>query len=108
VTNLEGLKMLYMHANKILDLAEIDKLSKLKQLSALTMHGNPIENLPSFKHYILFKLPKLKHLNFTGISKADRQTSTFWIRSNAKAPKAIAIEEKSSNLHQKKDETEKD
>lgn len=77
-----GLKCLYLHANKINDLKEVDKLKSLKHLDLLTLHGNPIENLPIFKHYILSKLPTLRNLNFTGLSKADRQTAVIRLKSN--------------------------
>ena len=60
----------------------MDKLAKLKHLNALTLHGNPVENLPGFRHYILAKLPNLKHLNFSGISKAERQTALVYVKSN--------------------------
>lgn len=65
-----------------MDLKDVDKLRKVKFLTALTLHGNPIENLPAFRHYILNRLPSLKHLNFSGISKADRQTASVWTKSN--------------------------
>ncbi len=71
-----------MHGNRIFDLSEIDKLKKLKNLTALTLHGNPCENLPCFRHYVLSKLPKLRHLNFSGVSKADQQTSAVFVKSN--------------------------
>jgi Leucine-rich repeat (LRR) protein len=90
-----GLKTIYVHGNKIADLSEVDKLSKLKNLTAFTIHGNPVETLAGFRHYILTKLPNLKHLNFSGISKADRQTAITWIKSNNKPTKVEAkVEEK--------------
>lgn len=70
-----------MHGNKILNLTEVDKLKRLPNLTMLTLHGNPIENLAAFRYYILNKLPALKHLNFSGISKADKQTAAFWTKS---------------------------
>ena len=82
-----------MHGNKISDLTEVDKLTKLKNLTAFTIHGNPVETLPGFRHYILNKMPALRHLNFCGISKADRQTAVTWIKSNNKPTKVEVIKE---------------
>lgn len=82
----EGLKSLYLHGNKLIDVGEVDKLAKLKNLQALTIHGNPIETVNGCRHYILAKLPLLKHLNFSGISKADRATATVWTKSNRRPP----------------------
>ncbi len=71
-----------MHGNKIKYIEECDKLSKLNHLHSLTIHGNPIENLPGFRLYIVSKTPQLKHLNFAGISKAEKQTATTWMQSS--------------------------
>ncbi len=76
------MKCLYLHGNKLYDLTEIDKLTQLKELTVLTLHGNPIENLPGYRHYILLKLPKLKHLNFAGISRNDKMTAAVQLRTN--------------------------
>lgn len=80
----EGLKTIYLHGNKIYDLTEVEKFKRLKNLTSLTLHGNPVENLVGFRHYVLSKLPNLKHLNFSGISKADRATANVWVKSNNK------------------------
>lgn len=94
-----GLKCLYLHANKISDLKEVDKLKSLKNIDVLTLHGNPIENLPIFKHYILSKLPKLRSLNFTGLSKADRQTAVIRIKTNTTP---LVVENRKSEENSKK------
>ena len=105
-----NLKTLYLHGNKISDLAEIDKLKGLPQLTTLAIHGNPMEKINGFRHYVLVNFPMLKHLNFGGISKvklmkhnyfdsssfkkhflsqlkADKQTAAIWIKSNSKPMK---------------------
>jgi hypothetical protein len=50
----------------------------LKSLTTLAIHGNPIETLPAYRLYIISKLPMLKNLNFSTISKADRATASTW------------------------------
>ena len=85
-----------MHGNKITDLTEIDKLIGLKNLTALSVHGNPVENLAGFRLYIISKLPTLKHVNFSGISKADRQTAEVWIKSNRKPLKTDVVQNKAA------------
>ncbi len=82
-----GLKSLYLHGNKISDLSEIDKLKTLKNLTTLAIHGNPMEKVAGFRNYVLAHFPNLKHLNFTGISKADRQTAAILNKSFAKSEK---------------------
>lgn len=41
-----NLSILYLHANKITDLKEVDFLQPLKELHGLSLHGNPIEADP--------------------------------------------------------------
>ena len=41
--NFPSLKILYLHANGIDDLDEVQKLSTIGTLLKLTLHGNPIE-----------------------------------------------------------------
>ncbi len=81
----------------------MDKLAKLKNLSTLTLHGNPVENLTGFRHYILSKLPTLKHLNFSGISKAERQTAIIWTKSNNKPLKIEVAKEKKEVVKNEED-----
>ena len=44
ITSFPTLCTLYLHANAIKHLSELDKLSKLEHLKSLTLHGNPIES----------------------------------------------------------------
>lgn len=73
-----NIKMLYLHGNRIDKLEEIDKLGAFPNLISLTVHGNPIEDQPGFRSYILSHLPKLKNLNFSGVTKADLKNATTW------------------------------
>ena len=45
--DLPNLRVLYLHANEIREGAPIRRLGKLKQLTNLTIHGNPIDNQPN-------------------------------------------------------------
>jgi Leucine-rich repeat (LRR) protein len=67
-----NLKVLYLHANQITNINEMDKLGQLKQLRNLTMHGNPLESTRGYRYLALKKIPQLKHLDFCAITKADR------------------------------------
>ena len=67
-----NLRVLYLHGNKIDNLSELDKLSNLKELRNLTLHGNPVVEEPNYRFYILSRLPKLKHLDFSAITKQDK------------------------------------
>lgn len=45
--------MLYLHANVITNFAELAPLGKFHGLRKLTLHGNPIENLPNYRAFVL-------------------------------------------------------
>lgn len=72
------LKILYLHANSIEKLSEIDKLAALPELINVTLHGNPIENIRGYRQHIIFMLPHLKTLDFTAITNQDRSDALTW------------------------------
>ena len=59
-------------------MADINKLSGLKMLKSLTLHGNPIENRPGYRHHVITLLPQLLTLDFSGVTMADRATAHTW------------------------------
>lgn len=74
------LKILYLHANSIEKLSEIDKLGALPELFSITLHGNPIENIPGYKQYVISVLPHLKVLDTIPITNQDRSDALTWKR----------------------------
>ena len=69
----ERLTILYLHGNDIADMRSIVKLRTLKKLRSLTLHGNPIERMPSYRRYVLAILPQLTCLDFSPIIDAERR-----------------------------------
>lgn len=78
VSELESLSVLYLHANDITRLDEIDKLAKLPNLKTLTLHGNPLENIKGYRQYALSVLPNLRQLDFCAVTKQDRRVAASW------------------------------
>lgn len=78
VSCLEHLSVLYLHANGISRLDEIDKLAKLPHLKTLTLHGNPLENIKGYRQYALSVLPNLRQLDFCAVTKQDRRVAASW------------------------------
>lgn len=60
-----NLMALYLHANMIADIREVDKLSVLKHLRKFTIHGNPIEKNEPVRLIIVYLLQV--SLQFCGI-----------------------------------------
>nr|XP_032622611.1 leucine-rich repeat-containing protein 51-like [Chelonoidis abingdonii] len=82
-----NLRALNLHGNSIQSLSEVDKLAVLPRLRTLTLHGNPIEEEKGYRSYVLAMLPQLKSFDFSGVTKQDRSTATFWRRMNVKPKK---------------------
>lgn len=78
ILNHPKLKMLYLHGNCINDLEEVDKLAALPNLISLSLHGNPMENDKEYRSYVLSKMPQLRTLDFSGITKSDRDVAETW------------------------------
>lgn len=74
-----NIKILYLHGNAIEDAKEIDKLAQLPHLISITLHGNPVESDPGYRQRVLSKLPNLKALDFSRITKADREKSQVYV-----------------------------
>lgn len=88
-----NLLVLNLHANDIPSLVAIKKLSKLKRLTELSLHGNPLESqIPVHKHTdkgvafggtaagrgryradVVALLPWLRQLDFTSVSPSERE-----------------------------------
>ncbi|XP_028048772.1 leucine-rich repeat-containing protein 51-like isoform X2 [Monomorium pharaonis] len=68
-----NLKILYLHGNKIANIADTLKLRKLQNLRSLTLHGNPIEDVPCYRDYIVHLLPQLLVLDFSPVIAAEKK-----------------------------------
>ncbi|KNE60253.1 hypothetical protein AMAG_05665 [Allomyces macrogynus ATCC 38327] len=93
-----NLTHLYLHANAIDNLRAVERaLSKLpcaQYLATLTMHGNPAAADKDYKTAILRACPRLRHLDFGGVSRGDRSTARYTAGSGGKgagAPRTAAV-----------------
>lgn len=75
----KSLNAIYLHANNITDIHQVDKLAEIPNLRSLTLHGNPVEEFcPFYRNYILSALPTLKSLDFSSITNLDRDKAMTW------------------------------
>jgi len=77
-----NLKVLYLHANVIYEMREIDKLAALPRLKTLTLHGNVFDGQRGYRMYIISKVPQLQCLDFSRVTKADREKANAWCSMN--------------------------
>ena len=83
------LKVLNLHGNGIERMAEIDKLASLSNLRSLTVHGNPVEDTKGYRDYIINKIPQLEKLDFSKITKADRECAKTMSKLSGKNKQAV-------------------
>jgi len=83
------LRTLNIHCNYINDLSEIQKLAPCQNLKNLTVHGNAIDTIPSFRLYIIGILPQLQKMDTVLISKKEKDNAIVWRNSfgHTKFPK---------------------
>ncbi|XP_075211230.1 leucine-rich repeat-containing protein 51-like [Lycorma delicatula] len=67
-----NLKILYLHGNNIQDLQMVLKIKPLASLRTLTMHGNPIDSIPSYRSYLVKILDQIINLDFVTIAPSER------------------------------------
>lgn len=60
ITKFPNLKIVYFHGNRITDIEEVFKLRNLKQLRSVTFHGNPINEHPHYRAYVIAVLPQVR------------------------------------------------
>jgi len=76
---LPELSVLYLHANKISKFGEVKSLGALlPKLRSLTLHGNPIEDKPHYRTYVIHAIPSLNQLDFSPVTKEDRMRAKTW------------------------------
>ena len=82
ILEFRNLKTLYLHGNWISHMKEVVKLSELDELRCLTLHGNPIEQIPGYRMYVIGFLLKthqtLKKFDTVLITKKERDSVIVW------------------------------
>lgn len=78
------LQVLYLHGNMINSMHDVLKLAKLEHLTKLTLHGNPIAETKNYKNWVLARLPHLKSLDFSTITRLERDKVDVWWRAYTK------------------------
>lgn len=68
-----NLKIFYLHGNKISNIADVVRLKKLSNLRSLTLHGNPVEDIPCYRGYVVHLLPQLLVFDFSPVIAAEKK-----------------------------------
>lgn len=96
-TALSSLNTLILTNNRIVSLAEIDNIAKLKQLQVLSLLDNPVISRPNYRLYTIFKIPTLKVLDFQKVKKKEREEASAFFASDVGKAYMTAIAQESRN-----------
>ncbi|KAF0717329.1 Aste57867_2360 [Aphanomyces stellatus] len=72
------LMTVHLHANHLCKYSDIDSLACLTKLRHLTLHGNPVEEKKHYRNYTIFHLPSLLELDFSCVTRCDRERAEAW------------------------------
>ena len=80
IASFENLTSLYLTGNDIRSFRDVRKLKSLKKLRSLSLHGCPVTSKKDYKLRILHIFPTLHKLDFTAITRADRDRVSTWAK----------------------------
>lgn len=70
---------------------DIIKLKQLPNLYSLTLHGNPIENLPHYRSSVICMFPQLRSLDFAKITEDEKDGARLHIIVNNNSNKKHSL-----------------
>lgn len=94
----EQLKSLYLHFNYIKNLEELEKLKELKNLNKLMVHGNPIDQLPGYRTFVIGIVPQVKTLDTVVVSKKEKDNAYTWYNTFKKKYPHLKVDPKNEKL----------
>lgn len=104
ISRLKGLRKLYLHANQIKDIRDVQKLADLPELIDVTLHGNPIEERGrgKYRNYIIGTLPTLKSLDFTPLTERDKAIAGSFCKNQSLLKTVFTDDEKGKGSRESK------
>ncbi len=79
IPELEHVKVLYLHGNKLKDLhGSLELLRKLPDLQSVTLNGNPLETTAEYRMTVLGALPNLRSIDHASVTAEERDRSHMW------------------------------
>lgn len=81
ILELENLKTLLLHGNKLSNLAEMEKLAGMKSLKNLTANGNPFEEKKFYRVFMIGVVSAMKHLDHVTVTKDEKAVGARFYKS---------------------------
>jgi U2 small nuclear ribonucleoprotein A' len=90
-TALPNLRNLVLTANRVTELADLDPLGKLPQLTHLSLIDNPIARKEHYRLWVIWRCPTVRFLDFEKVKDAERRKAADLFGS-ADEPSQLASE----------------
>ncbi|KAF2268810.1 L domain-like protein [Lojkania enalia] len=74
--NIPGLAILVLTKNRISELADLDPLQGCKNLVHLSLLENPVTSKEHYRHWIIYRLPTVRFLDYQRVTRAERLKAT--------------------------------
>ncbi|QQP32349.1 U2 small nuclear ribonucleoprotein A, partial [Caligus rogercresseyi] len=71
--SLPNLSSLILTNNCLAELSDLERLSKIKSLVHLSLLSNPVVSKPTYRLYLIHKLPHLRTLDFKKVKLKERE-----------------------------------
>jgi len=71
-SSIPNLQTLVLTKNRIAELADLDALAGLKKLVYLTLMGNPVASKQNYRHWIIWRCPTVRYLDFAKVRDVER------------------------------------
>ncbi|XP_040569924.1 U2 small nuclear ribonucleoprotein A' [Lepeophtheirus salmonis] len=71
--SLPNLNSLILTNNSLQELADLERLAKIKSLTNLSLMSNPVISKPDYRLYLIHKLPNLRMLDFRKVKLKERE-----------------------------------
>ncbi|KAI9679455.1 MAG: U2 snRNP complex subunit [Caeruleum heppii] len=75
-TSIPNLKTLVLTENNLAELADLDPLSSFPRLTHLVLMDNPVTRKEHYRHWILWRCPAVRFLDYQKVKLAEREKAT--------------------------------
>ncbi|CAK41973.1 hypothetical protein CBS63078_7753 [Aspergillus niger] len=88
-TSVPNLSALVLTANNMNELADLDPLRNLAQLTHLVLLENPVTRKEHYRYYVIWRIPSVRFLDYQKVKDAEREKATE-LFGTAEEPSALA------------------
>ncbi|GCB19362.1 U2 small nuclear ribonucleoprotein A' [Aspergillus awamori] len=88
-TSVPNLSALVLTANNMNELADLDPLRNLAQLTHLVLLENPVTRKEHYRYYVIWRIPSVRFLDYQKVKDTEREKATE-LFGTAEEPSALA------------------